>query len=125
MKYLLDTNVAIWMLAGDEESFSERARSTVNDPTNALFLSAVCIWEIAIKRSLGKLRAPDDWFEQIMTFDFATLPITPRHARGVEKLPPRHNDPFDRLLISQSIAEGMPVITSDSRFSAYPTEIVW
>jgi len=124
-RLLLDTNVLIWLLAGDRDSVSTGARAVVDDRSNSLVVSAVSVWEIAIKRSLGKLRAPDDWYEVLIGMDVATLAVTPRHAKGVESLPSHHQDPFDRLLIAQSIAEEMPVITADAQFSSYETDVVW
>lgn len=124
-RYLLDTNVVIWLLAGDQDSVSESARTVINDRSNPLILSAVSVWEIAIKLSLGKLQAPGDWFEGVIGMDVEALPITLIHAKGVEGLPPHHRDPFDRLLIAQSIAEQAPIITSDARFCSYDIEVLW
>lgn len=124
-RFLLDTNVVIWMMAGDRNSVSSKAIDLVDDPSNSLVISAVTIWEIAIKRSIGKLKAPDSWFDTIVRMDAENLPVTPRHAQGVEKLPGHHRDPFDRLLISQAAAEEIPIVSADSRFSSYDVDVVW
>lgn len=118
MKFLLDTHALIWWLA-NEPTLSQKARKAIADPDNLVFLSAASAWEIAIKKSIGKLSVPDDLAAQIEKKDFQPLPINISHALYVEKLPLYHTDPFDRIIIAQGICEKMKIITRDSKFDAY------
>lgn len=83
------------------------------------------MWEIAIKRSIGKLAAPDDLPEHIAAEGFGWLPITARHAWQVHALPTHHRDPFDRLIVAQALIERLPVITADARLAAYGIDARW
>lgn len=118
MKLLLDTHVFLW-LAGGEARLPPKTLSKLEDARNTVFISAVSAWEIAIKRSLGKLRAPDDIAAEAERFRFIELPVTISHAVATEKLPMHHSDPFDRLLIAQAIAEDLQIVTRDRAFSPY------
>jgi PIN domain nuclease of toxin-antitoxin system len=82
-------------------------------------VSVAAVWEIAIKRALGKLDAPDDLEAQLAKHDFSTLPISVRHALAAGALKRHHNDPFDRMLIAQAMLEGLTIVTRDSRFGQY------
>jgi PIN domain nuclease of toxin-antitoxin system len=88
-------------------------------------VSAASVWEIAIKRSLGKLTAPDDLPNRIADEGFAWLPVSAAHAWQVRDLPAHHRDPFDRLLIAQALVERLPIITADARLSDYGVEVRW
>ena len=88
-------------------------------------ISAVVVWEVAIKRRLGKLDAPDNLLEQLERSGVDMLPITARHADRVGKLPLHHRDPFDRLLVAQAKIEGLSLITADGQLSRYGIKIVW
>lgn len=88
-------------------------------------ISAVVIWEVAIKRHLGKLDAPSDLLEQLEQAGVELLPITARHADRVGTLPMHHRDPFDRLLVAQAAIEDLTLITADARISAYGIDVVW
>ena len=83
----MDTNVAIWLLAGDRSAITDAALSVLEDESNPLLLSAVSVWEIAIKRSIGKLEAEDRWMAELRSFDLEPLPITAQHAERIEALP--------------------------------------
>lgn len=124
-RLLLDTNVAVWLLLGDRDSVSRRAEKTLMDERNVLSLSAVSVWEIAIKRSLGKLRIDPGWMRALTQLDFNPVPVTFEHAEHVEQLPWHHRDPFDRLLIAQASLEEHALVSADSRMAAYGVEIVW
>ena len=87
--------------------------------------SAVNIWEIAIKRSIGKLDAPDDLIERAEEAGAELLSITPRHALAVGELPFHHRDPFDRLLIAQARLERCAIVTGDRAFPKYDVPVVW
>jgi PIN domain nuclease of toxin-antitoxin system len=87
-------------------------------------ISAVVIWEVAIKRHLGKLDAPNDLLEQLEQAGVELLPITARHANHVGTLPMHHRDPFDRLLVAQAAIEDLTLVTADTRISAYGIDVL-
>ena len=118
MKLLLDTHILLWWLA-DDFALPDLARTAIADPDNVVSVSAVSLWEIAIKRRLGKLDIPDDWSTHLSTEAFQQLPITWAHASEVENLPAIHSDPFDRMLIAQSRVEKMTLVTTDSLIGKY------
>ncbi len=130
MRLLLDTCTLLWFLRDDAE-LSETAALAIEDPANEVFVSAVSIWEIAIKAGLGKIKAPDlleSGLEQkLENSGFTLLNVNYRHAAGVFSLPPVHADAFDRLLISQCHAEKLTLITNDSHWSApeYALKVLW
>ncbi|MGH7614262.1 MAG: type II toxin-antitoxin system VapC family toxin [Gemmatimonadales bacterium] len=125
MRILLDTQVWLWMLAAPER-LPEPSRALVVATDNELLLSAASAWEITIKYGLGKLRLPEalgDLIPRLMTRTGITpLPVHHRHALHVATLPPRHRDPFDRLLVAQAQLEGLPILTADRSFELYDVE---
>lgn len=127
MRYLLDTSVWLWSV-GPTERLNKKARELLADGQHELYLSVASSWEISIKAALGKLRIPEPLGrylpKRLGEQGIQTLPILQHHALGVYELPPRHNDPFDRMLISQARAEGMVILTSDRIFAQYPVEIL-
>lgn len=123
-RLLVDTHALLWWL-GDDPALPERARELLAEPAVEALISVASLWEIAIKRRIGKLRAPDTLPGTIAAEGFGWLPVTPEHAWGVGSLPDHHRDPFDRLLIAQAISEDLPIVTGDSRFSAYDVEVCW
>lgn len=118
MNLLLDTHTLIWTFAGDP-TLGDAARSAIVSPENLVFVSAASIWEIAIKRALGKLRVPDDVNEQISAHGFEKLPVDGEHAWLAGNLPVHHRDPFDRMLVAQAQIEGMKLVSRDGVFDAY------
>ncbi|MBS1869256.1 MAG: type II toxin-antitoxin system VapC family toxin [Actinobacteria bacterium] len=124
-RLLLDTNVVVWLLLGDRDAVSAAAVDALLDERNAVSLSAVSVWEIAIKRSLGKLEIAADWARSLARLDFDPLPVTGAHAQQVEQLPWHHRDPFDRLLIAQAALEDHALVSADSRMADYDVEVVW
>lgn len=118
MKLLLDTHAVLWWLE-DRANLSETARDAIADPANIAFVSAVSAWEIAIKRSLGKLDAPGNFVEAIELCGFQSLPITLKHGLATESLPSHHRDPFDRMLIAQAIVENATLVTRDPLIRQY------
>jgi PIN domain nuclease of toxin-antitoxin system len=119
----LDTHVLLWCLA-DDPTLPEEARVAIADSGNAVFVSAASAWEIAIKKAIGKLKSPDDLPDAIAACCFEVLPITIAHAMKAGALPRHHDDPFDRMLVAQSILESLMLVTRDSRISAYGTSIL-
>ncbi|MGH2363904.1 MAG: type II toxin-antitoxin system VapC family toxin [Chloroflexota bacterium] len=117
MRLLLDTHAVLWWLAG--EGLSEQARDAIADRDNYVALSAVSAWEIAIKKALNKLTAPDDLTDQLAAGGIAELPVHIVHALLAGALPRHHDDPFDRMLVAQAQLEGLTLVTRDSRFQTY------
>ena len=123
MQLLLDTHALIWWLSKDS-TLAVEAKNAIADPDNIVFVSAASAWEIAIKKSLGKLQAPDDLSIQIEEKKFTPLAISIDHALTVEKLPLHHQDPFDRILIAQAMHENSIIVTRDRKFEAYEVKII-
>ena len=123
MKLLLDTHAALWWLS-DDERLGEQAERQLTDDTNQVLLSAAVVWEVAIKRSLGKLEAPDDFAATLLGAGAHGLPISLDHAASVEQLPWHHRDPFDRLLVAQASIEGASIVSSDEAFIPYGVALI-
>ena len=129
VRVLLDTHIALWAIV-DDARLSANARRTIGDPANEILVSAASIWEIAIKRALAR-GAPSDmpisavqalgYFRQA---GYSLLNITAEHAAAVESLPPRHSDPFDRILIAQALTEPLHLLTHDRIVAGYGGTIV-
>jgi PIN domain nuclease of toxin-antitoxin system len=121
VKLLLDSHVLLWA-AGQPEKLSESARSLLKTPENALFFSAVSIWEVIIKNSLGRTdfkADPARLRKLLVAHGYTELPITAEHVLKIETLPLLHKDPFDRLLIAQAREEGMQLLTVDASILQY------
>ena len=124
-RLLLDTNVAVWLLLGEREHVSDAAVGALEDERNEIAVSAASVWEIAIKRSLGKLEIEDRWATALTRLGFEPLPVNAVHAEAVEALPWHHRDPFDRLLVAQASVEGRTLVSSDPRLAAYGVDVLW
>lgn len=124
MRLLLDTHALIWALE-DSDQLSDRARELIVDVENQILVSAASAIEIAIKRSLQKLEAPDDLLLAIDATGFIPITIDFATAERLASLPLHHRDPFDRLLIAQALTEGVPIVTRDPAFGAYPVSTIW
>jgi PIN domain nuclease of toxin-antitoxin system len=118
LRILLDTHLILWWLA-NSPSLSEQARTIISDPENTVFVSAVSLWEIWLKESLGKLRLPPDFESRLAAESFENLPLTAAQARQVALLPWRHRDPFDRMLVAQAQVENLIFLTADDLVTAY------
>ena len=123
MNLLLDTHALLWTFT-DDPALGAEARVAIASPDNLVFASAASVWEIAIKRALGKLRAPDDVNEQIALHRFEPLAMTGDRAWIADTLPALHADPFDRMLIAQARGEGLTIVTRDSQFAAYGVPVL-
>lgn len=121
---LLDTHALLWSV-GDTERLSPAAREVLEAGDVRAYVSAASIWEIAIKRAVGKLRVPDDLLEQVAAARFDELAITSTHATRAGALPLHHGDPFDRMLVAQAQSENLMLITSDARIAAYEVRVLW
>lgn len=119
--YILDTHILLWWLS-DDKRLTKKIRDLISDPSNRIIVSVVTVWEIVIKKSLGKLDAPDNLKEAIDADDFEVLSVTIDHALYLQHLPAIHNDPFDRLLIAQCIVEDLVLITADEIIPKYDVE---
>ena len=125
MRLLLDTHLLLWA-AGASPRLSLEARELIDDPDNELTFSVASVWEAAIKFSLRR-----DVFDadprvlrrSLLDNNYRELPITGEHALAVANLPPLHRDPFDRMLVAQSIVEGITLLTSDPRVAQYPAPV--
>jgi len=128
MNLLLDTHSFLWFV-NDDPQLSETVLALIEEPTNLVFLSVGSLWEMAIKVSIGKLTisAPFDEFirEQLAINNFVLLDVSIPHTMQVTSLPFHHRDPFDRLLIAQSLVEQIPIISIDTIFDAYGVIRLW
>ena len=118
MRILIDTHLLLWWLA-NSPSLPAQARALISDPGNTIFVSAVSLWEIWLKESLGKLRLPPDFETKLAAESFENLPLTAAQTRRVALLPWHHRDPFDRMLIAQAQAENLVFLTADERVTPY------
>ena len=127
MKLLLDTHIFIWW-ADQPESLSQAALSALEDEANELLLSVASVWEMQIKIQLGKLKLSlplkDLVKNQQETNNLTVSPVALTHVLALDALPFHHKDPFDRLLIAQSIEEDLTLVTADSQFSAYSVKLL-
>jgi PIN domain nuclease of toxin-antitoxin system len=127
MKLLLDTHTFIWFVE-DDEKLPSSTKNQIEDIDNEILVSIVSLWEIAIKTSLGKLEISNDipsMIKKIEMNGFTILPIFPEHTVCVSTLPFHHRDPFDRMLISQSITENIRIISKDGVFGEYDIDCFW
>jgi PIN domain nuclease of toxin-antitoxin system len=124
---LIDTHVLLWLLAGSPRLSSDTL-ATLADRRNAVFLSVVSTWEIAIKVGLGKLDLPPNlhaWLPaELDAAGLKLLTIDLEHSLGVESLPHHHRDPFDRLLIAQAVSDGLTIVTADRVFDSYDVPLL-
>lgn len=112
-------------MAGETDRLGQGAAKTIAAGKTPILISAVVVWEVAIKRRLGKLDAPADLLERLERAGVDLLPITARHADRVGTLPMHHRDPFDRLLIAQAEVEGFALVTGDEAIGGYDVQVIW
>lgn len=123
MRLLLDTHIFLWVLAGS--ALLKPAARRLIESADQVYVSAASIWEIAIKARLGKIDAdPDEVAAAIDASGFIELAVRAAHATGVAKLALHHNDPFDRLLIAQALAEPLKLLTADPVLAQYSDIVV-
>lgn len=128
MRILLDTHALLWWLDGDER-LSPEARLLIGDETNTVLVSAASAWEICTKVRIGKLPGATEVAADLPAClrrqGFEPLPITVEHAQRAGSLPGSHKDPFDRILIAQSHAENVPLISNETLFDSYGVGRIW
>jgi len=124
VKLLLDTHAALWFLSGDER-LGEGAKRHLLDETNRVLLSAAVVWEVALKRSLGKLAVPDEYLALLLGAGVQALPVSLAHAAAIAELPWHHRDPFDRMLVAQAAIEQAALVSRDDELRAYGVTLVW
>jgi len=122
MKLLLDTHLLLWA-ANDPKRLTRTARTLIETAENELLFSAASLWEITIKGSLGRqdFRADARLLRRgLLDNGYTELPITSEHAVNIDRLPPTHKDPFDRILVAQAMVEGVTLLTSDRKLAEVP-----
>lgn len=123
MILLLDAHALLWWLA-DDPFLSRAAAEAIRSPANDVLVSAASVWEIEIKRALGKLSAPDGLVTAIGSAGFSAIPITPTDAERAARLAPFHRNPFDRMLIAQAKRLDAVIVTRDASFGAYDVDVL-
>ncbi|MDE1947781.1 MAG: type II toxin-antitoxin system VapC family toxin [Burkholderiales bacterium] len=126
MNVLLDTHVALWAIT-DSPKLPAKAREMIESPRSSVWISAATVWEIAIKRSLGRGDMPVSSQDAVRYFresGYRFLPVEAEHAAAVEDLPPHHADPFDRILVAQALVEPMRLVTHDPMVARYSDTVI-
>ena len=127
MKYLLDTHTLIWLIEASSK-VSMEIRENLKFSGNLTFLSSASLWEIALKTSIGKLELKlpfDKLLSDLRNTDIIILQLEDDYLRNLTNLPRIHKDPFDRLLISTAIVEGLTIITADENIQKYDVSWIW
>lgn len=129
MKVLLDTHAFLWWIS-DSPTLSTAARQVIADGANDVYLSSVSVWEIAIKARAGRLKVFADDLERFIEQHvqqnlFLPLPITLAHSAKIHALSNQHRDPFDQMLVAQSLVEQFPIISADKKIQSYEVDVIW
>lgn len=131
MRFLLDTHTLLWFSEGNAE-LSPRARSAIESPDNTVFVSVVSFWEIVIKKAIGKLTLPvalSEWLrDAIDPYAFDFLGVERSHLERLDRMgfpDPNHKDPFDRMLVAQSLASSLIFVTRDRSLGGYGVQLLW
>jgi len=119
-RYLLDTQILLWDLAGDPRLTPKHDTILLGDKPK--FLSIASVWEIAVKVRIKKLIVPDNLLDVLSASDIRLLPITPLHAMHVATLPDHHGDPFDLLIVAQAMLENLTLVTVDAHMKQFDIE---
>ena len=123
MNLLLDTHIVLWWL-DDSPDLPTPARQAIIDTTNVCFASTATLWEIEIKRALGKLSIPDSYNDLLARQGFRELPISSAHTSALRALPPIHRDPFDRMLVAQAVSDDLIIVTTDEAIRRYEVRVL-
>ncbi len=128
MRYLLDTHAFLWFIS-DDKRLSKNANALMRNRSNELYFSSASAWEISIKIGIRRLSIQDEMesflLAQLSENGILPLPITIPHAAYITKLPGIHKDPFDRILIAQSVIEDMPLLSRDRTLRKYDANVIW
>ncbi len=127
MSYLIDTHTLLWYLKGDEQ-LSKNAKGILDNKKEQVFISIASLWEMAIKINIEKLKLDYSFpeLEQKLQFEqVAVLGVLFSHTETLTSLPLHHRDPFDRMIIAQSLTENLTIISKDKNFSLYPIQLLW
>ena len=123
MSLLLDTHALLWWLA-DDPDLGQEARVAITEAEAVVYVSSVSVWEIAVKRKLGKLVAPEDLLAELERQRFVQLPLSAAEAWLAGHLDAHHTDPFDRAMVAQALVHGLRVVTRDSGFAEYGVDVL-
>ena len=123
MIILLDAHALLWWLA-DDPTLNDAARAAIAAPANDVLVSAGTVWEIEIKRALGKLSAPDGLVDAIEASALGSLPILATDGERAARLPAHHRDPFDRMLVAQAFRLDAVIVTRDAAFAPYEVNVL-
>lgn len=128
MRILLDTCTFLWLIL-DASELTDKAKQLFSDPGNEVYLSVVSTWEIAVKHAIGRLDLPEEPRLYIPVqrerHGIQSLPLDEPASLQVSALPRIHNDPFDRMLISQALIHGLTILSPDDLIKKYPVRIIW
>jgi PIN domain nuclease of toxin-antitoxin system len=128
MDILIDTHAFLWFIE-DNEKLSNKAKNVIENENNRKFLSLASVWELARKYSIGKIKFEQNFNdfidEQLAVNNITLLAIKLEHIKIVSQLTLHHKDPFDRLIITQAIAENLPIISIDNIFDSYAIQKIW
>jgi PIN domain nuclease of toxin-antitoxin system len=124
VRVLIDSHAFLWWSEASP-ALGSAASAAIADPANEVLISVAALWELTIKASSGKLSLPADLETLAASEGFAVLSIAFSHLRRLAGLPRLHRDPFDRMMIAQALAEGIPIATGDRVFAAYGVQVVW
>ena len=124
MRFLIDSHALVWWFEA-APALSVPACAAIGDPANDVLISTAALWELTIKSSSGKLALPAHIETMVVGEGFSILSVSLAHLRRLGALPRHHRDPFDRMMIAQALAEGIPIATGDRAFAAYGVQIVW
>lgn len=123
MKILLDTHVLLWALSSPEK-IKPKVQALLVDTDNIVFVSIASLWELQIKKSLNKISLPNDFIPQLQENGFELLDINYKHIAKLDELPLIHRDPFDRMLVAQTIHENLSLVTNDLEIMKYNVKII-
>jgi PIN domain nuclease of toxin-antitoxin system len=125
VRLLLDSHAFLWWSEASA-ALGAAARAAIADPASEVLVSIAGFWELTIKQSSGRLSLPAELETMLISQGFSVLPITFLHLRRLGMLPRRHHrDPFDRMMVAQALAEGIPIVTGDPVFAAYGVQVIW
>jgi len=122
--YLLDTHTLLWA-AGQPEQLSLKVREILMNPDNRIYVSMATIWELSIKKTIGKLSIPESFFTYIFETGYTRLDISEPHLQAYRTLPLLHRDPFDRLLVAQAKSDQLALLSRDDQIRRYDVKTCW